>query len=69
MKLISEIHPPTGHKFVALFNDGSGAKLFLKDDYGQIYDVQMEPCPLDVLDDFSHWELIPDNYKFWGETA
>lgn len=67
--------PPRG-KFVALFEDGSGASLFrfsgdtLYTEEGGIYAPEDGETHADVLIDFgySHWLPLPDDYKVWGEA-
>jgi len=67
--------PPRG-KFVALFDDGSGASLFrfsgdtLYTEEGGIYAPEDGETHADVLIDFgySHWLPLPDDYKVWGEA-
>lgn len=66
--------PPRG-KFVALFDDGSGASLFrfsgdtLYTEEGGIYAPEDGETHADVLIDFgySHWLPLPDDYKVWGK--
>ena len=69
MKSIIDDPPPNGVKIVALFYDGSGAKLLLIDDNGDIYSAEGEYESKEYMDSFSHWIEIPDDYKFWMETA
>ena len=65
--------PPTKGKFIATYNDGSGATLFqLKKGKLTMHEEKysaghFEKVAVDVLDDFLYWIPLPDNFKFWGE--
>lgn len=56
---------PTG-KFVALYNDGSGAGLFEYKD-GELFDGNGDECDPDCLDDYLYWAPVPQHYTYWGE--
>lgn len=62
--------PPTKGKFVALYNDGSGAELFVALDKNELMDCEGDTSiKLSTLSDsFSHWYPVPDEYEFWFES-
>jgi hypothetical protein len=68
-RLMAEEKPPIGTRFVALFDDGSGASLFecVKDDgFGLHIDDLAVYYDSEALDDYLLWIEVPDDYKFWG---
>lgn len=67
MKLMYIEKPQLGQKFCALYNDGSGARLYMIDDSGEMHSSEGELENIEYLDNFSHWFAIPDSYKFWME--
>jgi hypothetical protein len=66
-QLMADKYPAIGTKFVALYNDGGGACLFIRQEGDLIVDSGFEISSEEVLDDFLLWCEVPDNYKFWGE--
>lgn len=64
---MTETRPPKGTKFVALYNDGSGAGLFFRDDNGDYFDDGLDPSCDEALDDYLLWIPLPDDFKLWGE--
>ena len=63
---------PNGTKFVALYDDGSGAKLFMVDKDGMLFDgygIDYGETPDCILMDFgySHWIALPKTFKIWFE--
>ena len=63
--------PPKEGKFCALFNDGSGARLFnivgeeIIEADGEAMHISVA---LDYLQDrFSHWYSLPDSFKLFYE--
>ena len=63
-------------RFVAIFNDGSGASFFKKLADGTFTacdaddDEIDEPFDnLDVFDDYSHFAYLPDGYLLWAERC
>ena len=63
---MADKYPPIGTKFVALYNDGGGACLFIRTDNEELLDSGYEVSNEEVLDDFLLWCEVPDNYEFWG---
>ena len=63
-----EKEPKEGDRFVALYNDGSGARLFeiIK---GELFEAEGgdEPCHGEELDNYFYWALLPDDFKFWSD--
>lgn len=68
---------PTG-KFVALFADGSGARLFWEVDGengmpayadGESGDLVPEPETYFVESGYSHWIALPDSFQLWFEQV
>lgn len=58
---------PKGTKFVAMYLDGSGAQVFLKDDNGDLYDAGGDPASKEALsDNFAIWLDLGD-FKLWME--
>ena len=53
-------------KFVALYNDGSDARLFLKCDGGDIIDAEGEHEEIaEIQNKMSLWAPVPDDFPFW----
>lgn len=57
--------PDLGRKFIAIYNDGSGANLFFRYDEGCL-DQEGEEGPTD-WDAYGCWAYLPDGLKFWCE--
>lgn len=64
MKLM-HAEKPEG-KFVAIFNDGSGARLFMQCD-NALLTAEGDHCDPDELNEYSHWIPLPDTFQFWFE--
>lgn len=64
-------NPPTSGKFVAFYDDGGGASLFVMKKPGSklVFNTDDEPYVLEDLIESSYasWLPIPDSYKFWFE--
>jgi len=61
-------------RFVAIFNDGSGASFFKKlaDGTFTSADEEDDDEPFDelaVFDDYSHFAYLPDGYLLWAERS
>jgi hypothetical protein len=63
---------PNGTKIVALYGDGSGAKLFVSKADGDLYDADnnrvdnyIDTYLLDA--GFLYWIELPRTFKFWFE--
>ena len=75
MNFIPSKSIPNGTRFAALYGDGSGARLYLITDRGELVDA--EDGPMDEMSPdtwlldagFLYWVELPDTYKFWFETA
>lgn len=65
--LFAHKEPPKSSKFVALYNDGSGADIFMRFDDGDYCDEHLTPVDEAIFDDFLYWIILPDAYEFWGE--
>lgn len=61
------IERPVSGKFVALYADGSGSKLFCLCEGGQLLDAEGDFHDIEDLEDFSHWAALPEDYKMWFE--
>lgn len=59
--------PPNGSRFVALFDDGSGANLFMRDDYGYYLSAE-EGVPEELSTSYKFWIPIPMQFKLWFEN-
>lgn len=63
--------PPTGGKFIAFFNDGSGASLYYITKNGNMLDTDgcdQEINASDLIDNnYSQWAQLPDDFKYWFE--
>jgi hypothetical protein len=59
--------PPIGSKFVVLYNDGSGARMFWRHDFGYIDSEggEYEELP---SEGYSLWTELPDGFEFWCEV-
>lgn len=64
-KSLAEDPPPSGRKLVALYDDGSGARMFFRHDAGFI-DSDGEECA-DLLGTYDLWTELPDGFEFWCE--
>lgn len=70
MKSFLEEKPRSG-KFVAFFDDGSGCVLFRFNDDGSVNDCKdvnwadPEFTVDSLLDKYSHWMPIDDDFEFW----
>lgn len=63
------VDPPNEGKFLAFFNDGSGANLFFIDDSGDIYDCQLEPREREYLEScYNLWIKMPDDFEYFFEV-
>lgn len=61
--------PEPGRKFVALYNDGSGARVFYAFDGGVIDCDGDELYGFDLAEQsYGLWAYLPDNLEFWCET-
>lgn len=61
--------PEPGRKFVALYNDGSGARMFFTFDGGVIDCDGDELYGFDLAEQsYGLWAYLPDNFEFWCET-
>lgn len=60
---------PTG-KFMALFNDGSGGRIFMAIDGGYMRAEEGDTVDFDYFLDAGYlmWVSIPDSYKLWCEN-
>lgn len=58
--------PPPHTKFVAFFNDGSGATLF-KRCRKKYISADGEYFTEEILDSYSSWMALPDKFEFWFE--
>jgi hypothetical protein len=60
--------PVVGQKFVAFFNDGSGASLYQMIDEANILSAEgAYEEYADLIESYLHWLPIPDDFKFWAE--
>lgn len=59
--------PEIGKRFIALYNDGSGAKLFFRSIKGYLDAEGDKNYPDDFLDDYWYWAYLPNNFKFFCE--
>jgi hypothetical protein len=64
-KSLADKPPPTGTKFVALYDDGSGARLFFRHDAGFIDSDGEELSTLSGTYDL--WTELPAGFEFWCE--
>ena len=67
--LMADSYPPRGTKFIALYNDGSGADMFMHTDGGEYIGCSGEECTEENLDHYLLWALVPNDYEFWYEVA
>lgn len=64
-----ETVPPPGTRFAALFDDGSGARLFYAADEDQFYDHDGDVIDADYLRATYHvWAPLPAGFRLWCET-
>lgn len=61
---VSDGPPEVGSKFVALYDDGSGAGLYFRHDGGYI---SAEGEEADVLSGVEAWAYLPAGFEFWCE--
>lgn len=62
------IEKPTAGKFIAFFNDGSGATLFIMFDNGEAMDAEGEQTDLDyIMSEYSSWCKMPDDFRYFFE--
>lgn len=61
---VSEL-PDVGRKFIALYDDGSGALMAWRHDGGFI---DQEGEEFDVLKNFDRWSYLPNDLEFWCEV-
>lgn len=66
-KLLADEPPPVGTKFVALYDDGSGARMFWRHDGGFIECDGDEVKSLDGL--YDKWIELPQDTEFWCEIG
>ena len=66
---------PNGTKFVAIYGDGSGARLFCIDDSGSLWDSESRPNHITTAPDiwlmdagFMYWMKLPDTFKLCFEN-
>lgn len=59
--------PDVGRKFIALFNDGSGAGMFWRYDDGFIDQDGNDEATLGSS--YDRWAYLPDDLEFWCETV
>ncbi len=62
------VEPPTG-KFVALYNDGSGATIYQRLENGDLIDSEGELYTDENLDSYLYWIPLPDDFKLWWEIS
>ncbi len=65
LKLI-HAEAPTG-KFVAFYNDGSGASVFCMTDAGELLNAEGEAYDEAALDNYCQWMPLPDDFRFFFE--
>ena len=58
--------PSDNCKIVALYGDGSGAKMFLN---GDNVLIALQDKDRDVIEEMGYlwWAYLPDHFKLWGE--
>jgi hypothetical protein len=57
--------PPSGCKFIALYNDGSGSGLFFRHDDGFIDEDGDDR--IELSEGYGLWTELPLGFKFWCE--
>ena len=72
LKLMHNNLPKSG-KFIALYSDGSGSKLCMLMDSGEVMsaegDIDYESIE-DMQESFSHWiDISNEDYEYWFETS
>jgi hypothetical protein len=65
-KSLQDGPPPLGSKFVALYDDGSGARLFFRHNEGFICADGDEEQTLDGM--YDKWTELPQGFEFWCES-
>lgn len=60
--------PDVGHKFIALYSDGSGAVMFWRHDDGFIDQDGEDHAALNWRKDYDRWAYLPD-LEFWCENC
>jgi len=60
------VEPKPGTKLIALYDDGSGGVLMLRDDAGDYYDENLEAENFNP-ERFSIWTELPDDFQLWFE--
>tara|TARA_B100001939_G_C16938811_1_gene617336 strand:- start:735 stop:941 length:207 start_codon:yes stop_codon:yes gene_type:complete len=65
-KTFDQEMPSDNCKIVALYGDGSGAKMFLN---GDNVLIALQDKDRDVIEEMGYlwWAYLPDNFKLWGE--
>ena len=58
--------PESGRRIIALFDDGSGARLFLAHD-GGLLDLDGDEATLE--EGYGLWAYLPDGMKLWFEQS
>lgn len=66
-KPLVENPPPVGCKFIALYNDGSGAAMFWRHDHGYIDGDGDEISEINE-ESFDLWTELPQDKEFWCEV-
>ncbi len=61
-----DVLPEVGRKFIALYNDGSGACMFWRHDDGFIDQDGDESAALG--EGYDRWAYLPDELEFWCES-
>lgn len=62
---MAEFDPAPGGPFVATYNDGSGARLFLATDAGILDGEDLEPRLCDHVG-YSLYSWLPADFRTWG---
>jgi hypothetical protein len=57
------VKPESGRRIVCLFDDGSGANVFLTHDGGRLDEHGVE----DSYDGYNRWAYLPDDFRLWFE--
>ncbi len=68
-KLFAHEEPGKGTKFIATFNDGSGACLFMRLDGGDYINSDGDYCHEDIFDSYLYWAELPLSFKLWFEIS
>ncbi len=65
---VATFDPTPGGAFVAIYNDNSGAAIFLATDGGNILDGEsLDPVDL-CPSQYSLYAWLPDDFVTWGQT-